>query len=320
MKLQNEYSTTSLQQIVKVSRVKINLGSNPEFVKGNEYVVSSGKVRSIKYSPDKMVTNFPLIISQARLTDAIEMNLFLIHRYLGQVHRKGNSINVEAISLETISDLAKHLVDFLRWLYVENINWEESLTEPLNERISNLDTLPIWRYRDSLIKKIEVRTLSYNYAQNRLRVVREFYEWAWKNNRIQVVPFQYITIFAKRKNKTIDKYNNSLGSLLFGMGSGPTRNKGIPLFTTNLLIPKRVKQKDTSPEDGLQPYSIEELKSLINSDVMRKENHQLWVELGYRCGLRAMDIRLLNYKDIHNPEIGLEKAFKITLFESKGKK
>ncbi|HBH7905500.1 site-specific integrase [Vibrio parahaemolyticus] len=331
------------QALVKVVPTRINLGSHPEFVldEQGDYLISSitsdVKLRVVKYKQDDVVERFPLLVATSRLVDILEMNLFLIHRYIGQYSIKrtnipehnglgesdptGTSDPGTRIDIATVEASAKHLAAFLRWLIDHEVNWTESLSEPLNDRIPSLESLPIWRFRRGLIDKVESGQLSYGYASNRLQVVKTFYEWAWKNHRIQSIPFKYITkTVRKHGNKSFSSSTSGLGNLLFGMGNGPTKKGGIPVFTTNLALPKKMIQKQASPEDGLQPYSLSELHLLISSDTLKKDNYSLWAELGYRCGLRTMDIVQLNYTDLHNPDVNPSKQFKITLLSSKGKK
>ncbi len=334
---------TKLKVLVKVVPTRVNLGSHPEFIMDDqgEYqintIVSDIKLRVVKYTRDEIVEKFPMLVSSSRLADVLEMNLFLTHRYIGQYSIKRNKAQsysdlVELnttrtsdrgtrIDIATVETSAKHLAAFLRWLINNGVDWAESLSEPLNERAPSLEPLPIWRFRRDLIKQVESGLLSYGYASNRIQVVKTFYEWAWKNHRIQSIPFKHITkTVHRRSSKQSDSNSTGLDSLLFGMGKGPTKKGGIPVFTTNLALPKKITQKQASPEDGLQPYSLTELNAFITSDTLRKDNYALWAELGYRCGLRTMDVVQLNYGDLHNPDVVSNKQFKITLQSSKGNK
>ncbi|HHY0495278.1 TPA: tyrosine-type recombinase/integrase [Vibrio parahaemolyticus] len=332
-----------LKALVKVVSTRVNVGSHPEFIVDDqgEYqmntITSDIKLRAVKYTRDEVVEKFPLLVASSRLADVLEMNLFLTHRYIGQYSIKRNNTQSRSnlaesgttratvpgtrVDIATVEASAKHLAAFLRWLIDNGVDWAESLSEPLNERVPSLEPLPIWRFRQDLIDQVSSGQLSYDYANNRIRVVKTFYEWAWKNHRIQSIPFKHITkTIRKRGSKRAGSNSTSLGSLLFGMGNGPTKKGGIPVFTTNLVLPKKITQKQASPEDGLQPYSLAELNSLISSDTLKKDNYALWAELGYRCGLRTMDVVQLNYEDLHNPDVVPSKQFKITLLSSKGNK
>lgn len=329
-----------LKALVKVVPTQVNLGSHPMFIMDDqgEYqinTIASGiKLRTVKYSRNEIVEKFPLLVSPSRLADVLEMNLFLTHRYIGQhsikrsnTQNRSNSaesptIRASArIDIATVGVSAKHLAAYLRWLIDNDVGWAESLSEPLNERVPSLEQLPIWRFRRKLISQVESGQLSYDYASNRIQVIKTFYEWAWKNHRIQSIPFKHIMKTVRRHgNKQSGSNSAGLGSLLFGMGSGPTKKGGIPVYTTNLVLPKKSIQKQASPEDGLQPYSLVELNSLISSNTLKKDNYALWAELGYRCGLRTMDVVQLNYGDLHNPDVEPSKQFKITLLSSKGTK
>ena len=339
----NDYSGAELQAIARYVRTPINVGAHPEFIRDErgEYQMvefsPSIRVRAVRYTKERAIENFPLIISPSRFTDSMEMNLFLIHRYTGQYSIKkrdtrGRSELAESeatrasaagvgANMDTVVNSAKHLTAYLRWLILNDVDWAESLSEPLNERPLSLEQLPVWQFRKELMKKVQIGCLGYDYASNRIQVIKTFYEWAWKNHRIERVPFEYVRggVYNKSKIKTKSDHAD-LGNMLFGMGSGITKKGGIPIWTTTLALPRKITQKQTSPEDGLQPYSLSELTSLIESDTLQIKNYALWAELGYRCGLRAMDVVQINYEDIRNPEIDPTVQFKITLFASKGNK
>lgn len=330
-----------LKALVKVVPTRVNVGSHPEFIvdDNGEYqmrTIAPGiKLRTVRYTRDEIVDKFPLIVSPSRVSDVLEMNLFLIHRFIGQHSIKNNNTNGRShlaeseatrastrparVDIATIAASAKHLTAFLRWLIDNDVDWAESLSEPLNDRVTNLELLPVWRFRESLIDQVKLGQLSYQYASNRIQVVKTFYEWAWKNHRIKAIPFKHITKTIRKRGYKASNSSSNLGSLLFGMGNGPTKKGGIPVFTTNLALPKKITQKQSSPEDGLQPYSLAELNSLISSDTLKRDNYALWAELGYRCGLRTMDIAQLNYEDLQNPDVVSNKEFKITIL-SKGNK
>ncbi|GAM65259.1 transposase [Vibrio ishigakensis] len=330
-----------LKALVKVVPTRVNVGNRPDFIvdDNGEYemhrIAPNIELRAVSYTRDEIVDRFPLLVAPSRLSDVLEMNLFLIHRYIGQYSIKNNTKSHShlaesqlnracarpvRIDMATVEASAKHLSAFLRWLIDNDVEWAESMSEPLNDRVSNLDMLPIWRFRQSLIDQVESCKLSYSYASNRMQVVKTFYEWAWKNHRIQSVPFKYITKTIRKPSYKSSNIDTSLSNLLFGMGNGPTKKGGIPVFTTNLVLPKKITQKQSSPEDGLQPYSLDELSSLVSSDTLKRDTYALWAELGYRCGLRTMDIAQLNYEDLQNPHAVSEKEFKITLISSKGNK
>ncbi|MEI8597359.1 hypothetical protein P4S64_06185 [Vibrio sp. M60_M31a] len=249
-----------LKALVKVVSTRVNVGSHPEFIVDDqgEYqmntITSDIKLRAVKYTRDEVVEKFPLLVASSRLADVLEMNLFLTHRYIGQYSIKSNTqsrrdlteleaIRVSAggarIDIATVEASAKHLAAFLRWLIDNDVDWAESLSEPLNERVPSLEPLPIWRFRQDLIDQVSSGQLSYNYASNRIQVVKTFYEWAWKNHRIQSVPFKHIMkTIRKRGSKRAGSNSTSLGSLLFGMGNGPTK-KGDSCVHNQLGAPEK---------------------------------------------------------------------------------
>jgi hypothetical protein len=64
---------------VGIYRLKFNVGTLPEF----SGEIDEHGIRAIEYRDDHWVDNFPLIWSSGRQFDALEMNLYLEHRYKG---------------------------------------------------------------------------------------------------------------------------------------------------------------------------------------------------------------------------------------------
>jgi len=316
-----------------IEKATINLGTRPSFIPDNggwlkEKLTDGIEIRQVVYTNNRLVENFPLLVCYERLDDALAINLHLIHRYTGEYAvKKGRSTLAESkdtrqrargrpLTLKSIKSIAKDLLNFMRWLIDNNIDWKLALSEPLNDAESTLEELPVWRYRKSLIDKVEKRQLGYKTARRRINVVRYFYEWAWKNHHIVSLPFEV-------KQKTFypqSHKQDELGNLLFGMGKGPTNKGGIPYFTSGLELPKKIIQPDSSPEDSLQPYSLAELASLLSSDVLNNPTYALAVDLGYQLGLRVWDITRLNRDGIVNPDEHPQPLYKVKLYGSKGNK
>lgn len=81
--------------------------------------VNDHGIRDIEYRADHWVDNFPLIWSNDRQLDALEMNLFLEHRYKGLYRapkRAARSNPLGGISLKTLQSIANSLCIFLRWI------------------------------------------------------------------------------------------------------------------------------------------------------------------------------------------------------------
>lgn len=64
---------------VSVMNTTLNGGTRPQF----SGVLSENGLRQIEYHQNHCVEKFPLLWSDMRLADALEMNLFLEHRYRG---------------------------------------------------------------------------------------------------------------------------------------------------------------------------------------------------------------------------------------------
>ncbi|CDT62341.1 transposase [Vibrio coralliirubri] len=316
-------------QLARVDKTTINLGIRPSYVVDHTGQISTERlsagieIRKVMYVSNRFIDNFPLLICFDRLEDTLAINLHLIHRFTGEFSVKKNSTQGtkrsargRPLTLSTIESIAKDLLDFLKWLIDQNIDWKIALSEPLNDAESTLGNLPIWKYRNSLINKVISRQLSQKTALRRINVVRYFYEWAWKHHYIVSLPFDL-----KEKFHGINKYkHDGLGDLLFGMGRGPTKNGAIPYFTSGLELPKKITQPDALPDKSLQPYSLKELVSLLSSEVLNNPTYALAVDLGYQLGLRASDITRLNQEGIVNPDDYSQQIFRLKLYGSKGNK
>jgi len=289
-----------------------------------------GEIRKVIYDREQFVDKFPLLIGIKRFKDVAEMNLYMIHRYLGQFATRQNnkienaglsqayqaSAKAKGANIKTIHKTAQHLKRFLVWLdsQLEFISWDDTLAEPVSETTTNLSSTPIWMYREYLIKLVLQGELRRDTANNMINDIRYFYEWAWLNQRISVLPFKNIVKRYRPKKKRTDNLN----MMLAGMGGGLTKSGSIPVFTSNLSLPKKLIQKQASPEESLQPYSEYEILSLLTSDTVTKSNsYALWIKLGFFSGLRRLEVTLLNRTNIVNPSLIKQEVFKITLEHTK---
>ena len=62
----------------KVVKKAVNLGDLPYFQKMNNQIL-----RVIRYHQSNIIEKFPRVLSFTRINDALEINLFLEHRFLG---------------------------------------------------------------------------------------------------------------------------------------------------------------------------------------------------------------------------------------------
>jgi len=87
-----------------VVKAKVNIGDLPYLQKLNE----QGE-RPVKYHHDNWVENFPRVLSLIRISDALEINLFLEHRFTGKFRppKSGEKENtMGGIALLTLYSLA----------------------------------------------------------------------------------------------------------------------------------------------------------------------------------------------------------------------
>lgn len=285
---------------IKVIKTTINLGLRPYFVGDREAPSTDTQgVRGIAYHTDRIIESFPLIYALDQVQLCCELNLFLIHRYLGEFSksRKKKSewgARGQWLSLKTISSLAENLLPFVRWLEGENADWQEVIAEPVSNTDSALEVVPIWRYRNSVYTQVETGKLAWSTGCNRVNSVTQFYEWSYKNKRISILPFEIREKIIKKKRK------DGGFDMLFGMSK--YRDKGIPVFTTNMALPKSIKQKKSSPDDILSPYSAKELALLIGTDTVQSNlTYFLWVKLGYMVGLREFECVMIDRDFVKNP-------------------
>jgi hypothetical protein len=97
----------------KVVKQSVNLGSLPYFSD-----VDATALRTVAFHDDHVVERFPRVLSLIRILDALEINLFLEHRYKGlfMPPKRGEKKNpLGGISLITAQSLANSMCLFLQW-------------------------------------------------------------------------------------------------------------------------------------------------------------------------------------------------------------
>lgn len=300
----------------KIIKTQINLGVKPHFT-GE---VSNDGVRVIKYLKDEIVENFPLLSSDSNEMALCELNLFIIHRYLGDFSvsrnapQKGDAVFIpgylsrrksDGLSLKGVCSLADSLLPFLVWLSANEVDWQTLMAEPATNTISGYGTHPLWEYRNHIKSLVDNNQLGYETGRNRISAIRQFYEWCWKNRRISKLPFKHIKTVIKRESK------KGSAELLFSMTHKEA--PGIPIWTTNLALPTRSKQKKASPDEGLNPYSTRELSSILCSPVLDNSLYELAVKLGFQAGLRSFENLYLTRNMIINPFIDEQSAYMISI-------
>lgn len=231
---------------------------------------------------DVLVEDFPLLWCQARPIDALEMNLFIEHRYRGLFARPkvGGKRNLKGgVLVQTLSSIANSLRGFLGWLADAGADWRETSAVADSERAKSW--LPAYRYRLHLIERVEADEISRDTANLYISHVRQFYEWAVRTERVRSIPFKYtlVPISKPRKDGSFD--------LLFG---APQGGRAMMVQTSDLVIPKKYRKKAAALDDGLTPYCMQELNWFFGSDHMQRTGRRLWAQLAYACGLRAHEV------------------------------
>ena len=286
--------------MVQVIKQKVNLGDLPYFESA-----STTALKSIAFHHDKWVDKFPRLRSLTRIEDVLEMNLFLEHRFAGKFmppKRGGNTNTLGGVSLLTINALAYSLIIYLNWLETHNVAWQEVMAVAGSEKAKYW--LPVYRFRKNLIERVENKAIDRDTANLYMNHIRQFYEWAFKQRRIEKIPFEYKTKIIKKKRKDDDF------DFLFAMTSPEER--GIAVTTTDLLIPKKYKQKKFN--DGeLAPYNREELTLLYSSNELKKPAPRLWVELAHLCGLRAGEVAKLPATSVLDPSFSNQGLFYVEI-------
>tara|TARA_Y100001934_G_C12347529_1_gene773638 strand:- start:919 stop:2364 length:1446 start_codon:yes stop_codon:yes gene_type:complete len=298
----------------KISNLSINLGRSP-YIEGEENFLDK-KVRTIKYHVDRVAENFPLISHPRRIRDCLELNLFLIHRHLGLFSLKKKSTTetesyvwsspgldrrpADQLEIDSIEPIAKDLKIFLDWLAENNITYEESIAIPNDYDDKSLDDaealLPVWRFRDFIEKRVDARQWSFLRGKRILANVRHYYIWLLKRSVIKQLPFDI------RYEKLRVTHKSDATSLFAMPGvNNKKANNQISVVTSNLSLPRNKKQKSSSPNEGLQPYSPQELATLVNTKIYSHRTYGLFIRCALLAGLRAFEIIQIDVDDVIHP-------------------
>jgi len=292
---------------VLVVPVSINLGTLPYFdgvvslASGDEETT----LRRVRFHRDHIVDGFPLLFCAARPFDASEMNLFMEHRYRGKFRRPkngGHRNDLGGVTVKTVKSIANSLRVFLAWLVATKTDWREIYAVADTDRAKAW--LPPYRYRAFLISRIEAKEISRDTANLYINHLRQFYEWALAMRRIERVPFQYnwITIKKQRKDGDFDVLFSSIQD-----------EKGISIQTTDLIIPKKYKNRKAALDDDLAPYSADELRWFFDSHYMRTETRKRCADLAVVCGLRAEEVATFPESAVEDPSICGKSLFTVKI-------
>ena len=181
----------------KVVKQNVNLGSLPYFSD-----VDDGGQRTVAFHEDHVVERFSRVLSLTRILDALEINLFLDHRYKGLFmppKRGGKKNPLGGVSLITVRSLANSMSLFLQWIEANNVDWHEVYAVSDSDKAKYW--LPVYRYRKYLIDRVIAKKIDRDTANLYINHVRQFYEWARKQRRIDKLPFNYKTKIIKKKRK-----------------------------------------------------------------------------------------------------------------------
>ena len=284
----------------KVVKQCVNLGSLPYFSAFDE----KGK-RKVMFHADQIIDRFPRVLSLTRILDTLEINLFLEHRYKGVFmppKRGGKKNQLGGVSLVTMNSLANSMSLFLQWIETHDVDWHEVYAVSDSDKAKFW--LPVYRYRKYLINLVVAKKIDRDTANLYINHVRQFYEWARKQHRIEKLPFEYKTkvIKKKRKDGNIDLLFTQYGA----------EEKGFTITTTDLLIPKKYKQKK-STDASLSPYDQDELQLLYSSNALSKLGPRLRVDLAVQCGLRADEVATFEANHVVEPALSDQSIYYVTI-------
>jgi len=284
----------------KIVKRTVNLGDLAYFERQRNQ-----EMRVVQYHSDNVVEKFPRIVSLNRVTDSLEMNLFLVHRFIGLFmppKRGGRANPLGGVTLLTLMSIANSLCLFLLWIEKNDVDWLEVCAVSDSDKTKYW--LPVYRYRKNLIDRIQRGEIDRDTGNLYMNHIRHLYEWAFKQRRIDKLPFKYAT-------KTIQKKRND-GTVDYLFTNYGWEEKGITVTTSDLLIPKKYIQKKIS-NSVLSPYNQNELQDLYSTRELAKEGSRLKVDLSCQCGLRELEIANFPASSIVNPDLSGQKIFYVEI-------
>ena len=287
---------------VRLVFASINLGGIPYFSKDVVLPFSGDvfSVRSISYHLNNTVDEFPLLFCASSIEVALEMNLFMCHRYEGKhgSPKKGrNDDPISGVVVKTVKSIANSMRGYLAWLTKNGIGFPEIYAIADSDKTK--PWLPAWRYRAYLISLLDNKKLTYSTAVKYLGHVRLFYAWALMQRRINSLPFTYKTVYLTRSRKD--------GDADFLFENAQILNNKYRIQTSDLSIPKKYNIKNA--KDKLMPFVKQEIDWLFNSQYMQQTSRRLWAELACVSGFRADDVAQFPEDLVVNPSLTVAKVY-----------
>lgn len=299
-----------LKLSIHIKKLPIRFGHALSMARPDQPESTTGiEIRKITYQKGSSLENFPLLLCAKNIETCLDLNLFLQHKYTGafnhDIDRTHYSLTTD-VSLQTISSIANSLRVFLQWLCVNGWHWKDNCNE---EIIANTIWLPTYAFRAHLIDEVKADRLALTTANLYIGHIVQFYYWAYLNNKITVRPFNFSKVPLRKG------YASSTSDLLFGFTPSQA---GHEVLTHDLRIPQKYRAKTKAFDSDLCPYSQEELIQLLSApSVQSSPNKRLWIQLGFRCGLRAAEVASLNAQDFRR---STSKSFSEVLITGKGGK
>jgi hypothetical protein len=164
--------------MISVIQTKLNLGSLSSFDGELLDVTDEHHTRNINHQRPHVIGKFPLLFSDSRLRDSLEINLFLQHSYKGlflRPFKRGQKNLLGGVTVKTIKSIANSLKVFLVWLEAAEIEWKDLYAASASEKPK--ECLPPYRFRAHLTERIKRNELSLNTANLHVSHVRQLYEW-----------------------------------------------------------------------------------------------------------------------------------------------
>lgn len=123
--------------MISIIQTKLNLGTLPSF--DGELLDIAGEylIRNINHQRHHEVDKFPLLFSDTRLKDCLEINLFLEYRYKGKFlrpSRGGHKNLLGGVTVKTIKSIANSLKVFLVWLEAAGLEWKDLYAVSASEK------------------------------------------------------------------------------------------------------------------------------------------------------------------------------------------
>lgn len=204
----------------------------------------------------------------------------VINKYALDYTRRGQN----AGELKTIKTKMTHLKAFVDFLAEQKLSW---LHFPRNQ----FDNV-LFRFRQYLINKREIGTISPSTANARMNVIVNFYRYA------QVKKMVEGTLWKEKEVKI--SYFTSIGF-----------KRTMSAKSTYLSIPYRPRVDSCQLEDGLVPLSQEDKKTLLNVAMNGNFHLYLMLQTGFITGARNETVRTLNKTQLFNASVSADGYYRV---------